>query len=456
MIRNLLYHLYPRRDSIWQWNLDQLLKRLDQFNGKKLMTIAVDDTTETADSVRALIPSCISTTVIHNNPNLGETATFPLMVRDVASVNHEEITFFGHGKGVTRSKREIQTGAFHQWADVMYSSLLDYPSLVDDAIQTHDFVGAILLGLWNFHRVQTPWFFPGTFFWFRHDKIFSAPRWNALYADRWGLERWPGNINPDPACAIGLVMNDPYNRTGGRYLPTRSYWDSVLSNRWRQFQIEREAGKPTGTIYQLYFGRHTQETKPFSHLYETMDLATLGSDTLPEVCNEYQAMVELWLRPRNDNKWIGFTSCRQIMKGYHFVATSNSDIETRLSQCDMLAWGWIRFRESLAQQAERSHRGINQAINMVFAAFGDKVPDAWTTQQDGPYCQYWIMSIERFNEWMEWSYPRVTWMIEQKLPLFQYGHHFGVLGGLAERLVILWAMTTNKRCVMLGGREARR
>ena len=63
------------------------------------------------------------------------------------------------------------------------------------------------------------------------------------------------------------------------------------------------------------------------------------------------------------------------------------------------------------------------------------------------------MSIERFNEWMEWSYPRVKWMIDQKLPLFQYGQHFGVLSGLVERMIILWAMTTKRKCVNVGGRK---
>jgi hypothetical protein len=43
--RNLLYHIWPITDSLWRWNVEQLLKRIELFNGKRVLSVFLDERT---------------------------------------------------------------------------------------------------------------------------------------------------------------------------------------------------------------------------------------------------------------------------------------------------------------------------------------------------------------------------------------------------------------------------
>ena len=40
--RNLMYHIWPVKGSMWRWNIDQLKRRLEIFNGRRVMSIVHD------------------------------------------------------------------------------------------------------------------------------------------------------------------------------------------------------------------------------------------------------------------------------------------------------------------------------------------------------------------------------------------------------------------------------
>ena len=63
MRRNLLFYLYPRKGSIWPWHVEQLLKYRQAWNGRRIVTIAVDESTDTQE------------TVLRNQPYAGRNMT---------------------------------------------------------------------------------------------------------------------------------------------------------------------------------------------------------------------------------------------------------------------------------------------------------------------------------------------------------------------------------------------
>jgi hypothetical protein len=38
------------------------------------------------------------------------------------------------------------------------------------------------------------WMFSGTFFWFRHDRVFTRPGWDKIADDRYGAEAWLSSL----------------------------------------------------------------------------------------------------------------------------------------------------------------------------------------------------------------------------------------------------------------------
>lgn len=205
-IRNLIYHVYAdKKNEVWRKNVQQLTKRWNLFNGRRIIAVATCKEAHVLDTVKAEFSnstdSLYSTEFIRffNDANLREVATFLPMLDMIYSLSPVEATFYAHTKGNTNKKEN--TLGMARWRNAMYANLLDRPTDVKCELSLFSAVGTTVLeGGFNFPsklKFGTGfWMFSGTFFWFRHDAIFSKPAWQNVPADRYGAEAWLGTFIP--------------------------------------------------------------------------------------------------------------------------------------------------------------------------------------------------------------------------------------------------------------------
>ena len=192
--RHLLYHLWPVRGSTWRWNLSQLLQRVDLFNGRRLMAIAIDERTDSAATVQAMLAGHGFEYITVPNTPQGESDTFPRLLAMVAGESPDDACFYAHAKGV--KYEPVFPPAVRRWAEVLYAATLDHWPTVREQLGRFAMTGALRrLGRFANHRNAGDWHYSGTFFWFRHGAVFGAHPRDAVrevppfYG---GVEAWPG------------------------------------------------------------------------------------------------------------------------------------------------------------------------------------------------------------------------------------------------------------------------
>ena len=188
MIRNLLFYCYPVRETIWPWHVDRLLERKSIWNGRRIIVLALDGRTDLESDVRARFePVEAEILVRKNDPSLGEKAHFIDTLSLLKSTRSDEATFYAHAKGVTRKGPELE--AVRSWSSLMYRCCLDFPALIERRLGQFATVGCLR---WNHHyHSRTGWCWAGTFFWVRHDALFSR-NWKDIDQSKYGVEDYPG------------------------------------------------------------------------------------------------------------------------------------------------------------------------------------------------------------------------------------------------------------------------
>lgn len=190
MIRNLLFHLFPVKETIWTWHAQELVRYRDVWNGKKIVVLAVGAGTADEDVVRDILsPLGAEILVRPNSAYYGETAHFLEALSRLESKNPREVTFYAHAKGVTRTER---TNWIRRWCDAMYRLNLGNVDVTDRLLAAHEAVGAFRLIK---NHSGSPWHYSGTFWWLRHDALFSRD-WRTIEDGRWGVEGYPGKHIP--------------------------------------------------------------------------------------------------------------------------------------------------------------------------------------------------------------------------------------------------------------------
>jgi hypothetical protein len=222
-VRNLIMHMLPvANNSNWRMNLYEIRSRIELFNGKRVLAIAVETRdnvagknlkTVTADEVidysRCIGLDWTQVDAFPNHSSLREVATFPYLLESVKSTNPNEVTFACHGKATTHSENSITV----RWSNVQYRVCLDYWGYVQDALERYSMAGAFR----RFGDFATPgnhrWHYSGTFYWFRHDDVFSSPKWKTIDQQFFGTESWPGLMfKPEQtACLFADNVGDLYN-----------------------------------------------------------------------------------------------------------------------------------------------------------------------------------------------------------------------------------------------------
>lgn len=213
--RNFMMHIWPVKGfGTWQWNCDQVLKRADLFNGKRIIAIAVSNETDHAYVVKEYMRDFTDDfIVVPNHVGLREVVTFIPMLEKLESLDPTEVTFACHAKGVRHalSPDDLNTTIF-PWTKMMYDLCLDYWPLVRLRLQTAAMVG-------NFRRFgefTTPgnnrWHYSGTFYWFRHRDVFENT-WRKVDQKFFGTESWPGHLfgASQTACLFKDSADDMYD-----------------------------------------------------------------------------------------------------------------------------------------------------------------------------------------------------------------------------------------------------
>ena len=179
---NLIYHVAPfAKSDVWQKNVRQLLRRIEMFNGHRIIAIATGEEMAPIDEVKAEFRFSANSRseirnpkflLVPNDRTLRENASFLPLLEAVQSVDPDEATFYAHAKGVTTIG---DAEGVMYWRNLMYHALLDDPEAIKDALTRYAIVGT--------HRMTMPteypdgksgpWHFAGSYFWFRNDALFG-------------------------------------------------------------------------------------------------------------------------------------------------------------------------------------------------------------------------------------------------------------------------------------------
>jgi hypothetical protein len=228
---NLVYHVTPiaHPENVWQWNVGELLKRIDLFNGRRIITVA----TPTRADARAMDPPEAVTEAFAghdvefrfaaNDPLLREAPHFLPALREIASTNSTEALFYAHTKGVSHRDQF----AVRAWTAAMYHHNLDRIDEVKRLLPRWPCIGIakrhgnfeyLRLGLhrkeWTYrHRPWHGWHFSGTFWWVRHDRLFSRPDWDQIDMHAYAVEAYLANFfKSEEAASLAFdEIDDPYD-----------------------------------------------------------------------------------------------------------------------------------------------------------------------------------------------------------------------------------------------------
>jgi hypothetical protein len=187
--RHLHYFIWPVRDNrTWQHNLDQLLLRMDLFNGRRRIAIATSHNAHPPEAVQEYLKGhdCEFVTSA-NNPKLREVVTFLDLLAPLESTDPNQAIFFGHAKGVSHGQPDDPRKVEHHWATAMYDTCLDDWPAVESALISHAFAGSFR----KFDQFKMAghnrWHYAGTFYWGRSAFIFSR-NWKQIDKLKYGSE----------------------------------------------------------------------------------------------------------------------------------------------------------------------------------------------------------------------------------------------------------------------------
>ena len=188
--RNMLFHIWPVRGNTWRWNVEELKRRMDLFNGRRIVGIVCDERSESADAVQDALAGHGCEFIVGPNDARGEVATFAKMLERVASCDADELTFYAHAKGV--KYEPVLPPPVRRWAEVQYAVTLDDWQGLRRQLQQFAMTGIFRRhGRFHNHQNVGDWHYSGTFFWLRHAQVFQR-RWAEVPQFYGGVEAWPG------------------------------------------------------------------------------------------------------------------------------------------------------------------------------------------------------------------------------------------------------------------------
>lgn len=278
--RNLLYHIYPMKKNrgVWQWNLDQLIRRIDLFNGKRIVGIVHDRLSDPPDMVKEYLRGHVDNFVVLNNvKKRGEGITFLSMMEQIESFDKNEITFRCHAKGV--SKKGTELALVKKWTEIMYAVCLDDWQHVKSQLEKCAITGPFRR---NTRMGGASWFFSGAFYWFRNRDTFQR-NWRYIHKQRVGIETWPCNMfqNSESGCLFDDAAGSLYQQN---YMEDRA-WPKY--QKWLSDHIPNRVIAEGRNQHPQWMLQHRSSEKSLDELYH------LVSTTPSDICEHCTTLKEL-------------------------------------------------------------------------------------------------------------------------------------------------------------------
>lgn len=228
MQKNLLYHIWPTsKTQHWRWNVRQLLQRIDLFDGVRSIGVALDDSTDSLDEVKAAFGDAeIDHWIVRkNNAKIREGATF-LKLMDTIPRGGDSVTCYTHAKGVRHHEGSLTVN----WAEMMYRTTFDHWPHVKSVLSQYPVAGTFKrLGMFKLPGNHC-WHYSGTFFWFRNRDVFARPEWSRIHNRFFAcVEAWPANVFK--ADEAGVIFGD---NAGDLYQPEELARQAALLAEWER------------------------------------------------------------------------------------------------------------------------------------------------------------------------------------------------------------------------------
>lgn len=231
LVKNLVYHIMPlggEAEWIWRRHCQWIREVRDQFNGRAIIGIATESTHGkriasalpgrprlnnwmTADDVQDELAGLDCEFIAAPNKLAGEGVTFLDAIKALKSIDPDEVTFYGHSKGVARYDHPRESPP-HWWAVAMFDTVMRNPSAIIDALDSAGVAGSFRTAADPAHG-DFPWHFSGTFWAFRHIDVFRR-NWNHLGRHYGCVEMWPKTLfsYDEVACVFGDQCGNLYDQ----------------------------------------------------------------------------------------------------------------------------------------------------------------------------------------------------------------------------------------------------
>ena len=237
--KHLVYHLHPVLGSVWRQNIEELKRRIDVINGRRIIHVALGANTETVGTIERELESLqASLHFTQNNRELGETPTLLSALNGLSDL--PGMTFYAHAKGVTHWNATV---VFDIWARLMYT-LLDRMNEVTEMLTRHGFCGLIRSAGQPVAEGQYQWYYPGSFYWFRNDVV-RQRSWSADAIDRFFTEQFPSRVirfTESAALYPEMLWESPYE-----VLTWKKYKPESMLGRVQQAVVQPPVRAVTGS-----------------------------------------------------------------------------------------------------------------------------------------------------------------------------------------------------------------
>jgi hypothetical protein len=249
-VRHVCYHVYPVDTGVWRRCIDDLVRYLHVFNGRRLAAVVTEEEGATRrldppqEVEKILVGHGFETIRVVNQP-WGEVESWvPLMSKLRQMVdNPRSAVLWTHAKGVTKPKDCLPVTWWRQVA--LETALNDWPRVLE-LLERFPIVGSFFspsslrLGRGRLRHYGWPWHYSGTTFWMRLQDLFGASCWRHPRQHYGGIEMMPGRLFPlEQAGKLFCPRN------GGPDLYSEQAWrDEVWPalEKWRKEPISRQLG----------------------------------------------------------------------------------------------------------------------------------------------------------------------------------------------------------------------
>jgi hypothetical protein len=241
MIKNLIYFCYFKNSVISEYtlyNLKALNFYLHNFNGQKIVKIAVDDLTLDNTHLISLFDG-FEYELVQNHPEHRESEYFIESIKQIKV--KDSITFYAHNKGGTTDDYRDDTIKF--WLSSMYFFNLEekfQKVIKTQLLGDKTFSGILRKDINCSPWVCTDWHYSGTFFWFNTHKVLNTPNWDIIKKGRFSIEEYPGKI-----CSLA----DSYST----FIQQPENYDSYSLGFWKNILSLDNLGENYYTLYNNFF-----------------------------------------------------------------------------------------------------------------------------------------------------------------------------------------------------------